>query len=170
MSAPLLLPLDTVSFDAELPLAYQPQADAHAIAQALLTTRLALTVLASPADSTEQASTLQRLEAKLDLALELALQQRYPQAGALTPCRIGLESLCWLHPAPLDVGSSGMVLLQPSTPSALTLQLPLTIRQCQAAGHGYAIQASWAGSLGDAQADWERWVFRRHRQAIGRRA
>jgi hypothetical protein len=170
MSAPLLLPLDTVSFDAELPLAYQPQADAQAIAQALLGTRLALSILASPADSTEQAGTLQRLEAKLDLALELALQQRYPQAGALTPCRIGLESLCWLHPAPLAVGSSGIVSLQPRTPSALTLQLPLTIQHCQAAGDGYTIQASWASQLGDAQADWERWVFRRHRQAIGRRA
>jgi len=170
MPATLLPQLDTVSFDAELPLAYQPQADTHAIAQALLGTRLALTVLASPADSPEQAGTLQRLEAKLDLALELALQQRYAQAGALTPCRIGLESLCWLHPAPLAVGSSGIVSLQPRAPSALTLQLPLTIHQCQTAGHGYAVQASWAGCLADAQADWERWVFRRHRQAIGRRA
>lgn len=170
MSTLLLLPLDTVSFDAELPLAYQPQADAAAIAQALLGTRLALSILARPADSGEQAASLQRLEAKLDLALELALQQRYPQAGQPTPCRVGLESLCWLHPAPLDIGSSGIISLQPRMPSALTVQLPLVILQCQPAGHGYAIVASWGEHLGDAQADWERWVFRRHRQAIGRKA
>lgn len=170
MSTLLLLPLDTVSFDAELPLAYQPQADAQAMAQALLGTRLALSILASTADSSEQAGTLQRLEAKLDLALELALQQRYPQAGAPTPCRIGLESLCWLHPAPLDIGSSGIISLQPRMPSALTLQLPITVLQCQPAGQGYAVRASWGTQLAETQADWERWVFRRHRQAIGRKA
>ena len=170
MPATLLPALDTASFDAVLPLAYQPDASAAACAQALLGTRLALTILASPADNTEQAATLQRLEAKLDLALELALQQRYPQAGQPTACRIGLEALAWLHPVALAAGSSGILSLQPRAPSALTLQLPVSIHHCQPAAGQYVIVAHCGGLPADTQADWERWVFRRHRQGIGRQA
>ncbi len=163
-----LPPLDTVCFDTLLPLSYQPQAENDA--QALLTTRLALAMLASPGDGSDASPAQQRLEAKLDLALELALQQHDPQHPAPVPCRIGLESLAWQHALPLENGSQGMLSLQVQAPSALTLHLPLTIRQCLPLAGGFAIVGDWGNALGEAQAAWERWVFRRHRQYIGRQA
>lgn len=163
-----LPPLDTVSFDCHLPLDYQPQAgDA---AQALLTTRLALAILAGQGDNSDAGPAQQRLEAKLDLALELALQQRYPQPPAAVACRVGLEAIAWHHPSALPLGSQGLLSLQVQAPSALTLHLPLTIRHCAPQAGGFAIVASWGPALADAQAAWERWVFRRHRQSIGRKA
>ena len=166
---PLTLPpLDTVSFDSHLPLDYQPQVSADAQARALLTTRLALAILAGQGEQADAGSALQRLEAKLDLALELALQQHYPPLARHQPCRIGLEALVWQQPQALAVGSQGVLSLQVQAPSALTLQLPLTIQHCQPQPDGFAITASWGMALGDAQAAWERWVFRQHRQQIGR--
>lgn len=162
--------LDTVSFDCHLPLDYQPQGDAHAHAQALLTTRLALAILAGQGDVADSAPAQQRLEARLDLMLELALQQRYPLLARHAACRIGLEAVAWYHHTALPPGSQGLLSLQVQSPSALTLQLPLTIRHCQPQADGFAIVAGWGPALGDAQAAWERWVFRRHRQSIGRQA
>lgn len=166
---PQTLPsLDTVSFDCHLPLDYQPQ-PGHA-PQALLTTRLALAILAGQADPADAAPGLQRLEAKLDLALELALQQHYPQHAPAVACRLGLEAIAWHHPQALAVGSQGQLSLQVQAPSALTLHLPLTIRHCLPQADGFAIVGDWGAALGEAQAAWERWVFRRHRQSIGRKA
>jgi hypothetical protein len=43
---------------------------------------------------------LVRLEAKLDLALEIALLSHHPERPALTPCRLGLDSIAWLSDHP----------------------------------------------------------------------
>lgn len=161
--------LDTASFDAQLPLAIR-QADAQETARALLETRLALAILAAPGDAGDGSAQLQRLEAKLDLSLELALRARTQQAGALCSCRIGLDSLAWQQDSPLPPGSQWLLSLQTGLDSALTLHLPITIRLCEQHADGWLLRADWAGGLAEAvQQNWERWVFRGHRQQVGKR-
>ncbi|MFC3626919.1 PilZ domain-containing protein [Vogesella amnigena] len=160
--------LDTASFDAQLPIALH-QCDAQETARALLETRLALAILATPADSADNSPQLQRLEAKLDLSLELALRAHPPQGLRLCNCRIGLESLAWHQQDALPAGSQWLLSLQPGLDSALSLHLPVVIRSCQPQDAGHVLLAQWP-ALGEAmQQNWERWVFRGHRQQVGKR-
>ncbi|WP_174873790.1 PilZ domain-containing protein [Vogesella oryzae] len=161
--------LDTASFDAQLPLAIR-QADTLETARALLETRLALAILAAPSDSGEGSVQLQRLEAKLDLSLELALRARAPLAGQPCLCRIGLDSIAWQQDRPLAEASQWLLSLQTGLDSALTLHLPVTIRHCEQQASGWLLRADWRGALPEAvQQNWERWVFRGHRQQVGKR-
>lgn len=160
--------LDTASFDAQLPLLLH-HADAQETARALLETRLALAILAAPGDAGDGNAQLQRLEAKLDLSLELALRARPAPALTLRDCRIGLESLAWWQDNALPSGSQWLLSLQTGLDSAMTLHLPVRIRQCSAQGNGFVLTADWAAVPEAVQQGWERWVFRCHRQQVGKR-
>ncbi|WP_293765082.1 hypothetical protein [uncultured Aquitalea sp.] len=164
--------LDTASFDALLPLAVQQLGDEDYALRLQRETRLALRVLASPTETPEDADPmLTRLEAKLDLALEVSLQARHPARPPLTPCRLGLSTIAWLsdHPWPQD--SRVLMTLAPNPDSALMLQLPARVETQQPTpDEGYAITARLLLNDDDTTGQlWEKWVFRRHRRAIQER-
>jgi len=125
--------------------------------------------LAAPVDSGENTDPLLlRLEAKLDLALEMGLLLRYPERPPLTTCRLGLEAVGWHADQPLAIGSSVMLLLFPHPDSALVLYLAACISECVAnpAG-GVQLTARLSSGLDEYTLSlWEKWVFRRHRRAI----
>lgn len=160
--------LDTVSFDAELPLHFHAAADAARCASAALETRLALAVLAAPNDENDSSPQQQRMEAKLDFALELGLQTRYPQLPAARHCRIGLEAIIWRDDSARTPGSSGLLQLHPHAPSACALHLQLEITASQPDGDGYLHHGRLCAFARDGDTHrWERWVFHQHRQRIG---
>nr|WP_283773087.1 PilZ domain-containing protein [Craterilacuibacter sp. RT1T] len=162
--------MDTVSFDAELPLALAPHS--HYNAKLARETRLALRILAAPTEQRSDADPqLQRLEAKLDLALEVALLSRHPDSAPLHPCRLGLNSLAWHSEQDQSPGANLLLQLSPHADSALTLFLPATVLACQSEGpQGYTITASIEDALSDnTRPLWEKWIFRRHREQISRR-
>jgi len=160
--------LDTASFDAQLCITLR-QCDAQETARALLETRLALAILAAPADAADSSPQLQRLEAKLDLSLELALRARPGPQLQPCACRIGLEALAWQQQDALPAGSHWLLSLQPGLDSAMSLHLPVIIRSCQAQAGSHVLQAQWHALPDAVQQNWERWVFRGHRQQVGKR-
>lgn len=161
--------LDSASFDAHLPFAVEPLPDGQCPSRLERQTRLALQVMAAPTETPEDANPLlQRLEAKIDLALEMALLSQHPERPPLTHCRLGLNAIAWQSQEPYPVGSCVQVSLCPNPDSALLLYLAARIQSCKQNGAGgYQLSASLDGSLDDATHRlWERWVFRRHRRAI----
>lgn len=160
----MLPQLDTVSFDDALPLAllstgeYGPKLARE--------TRLALRVLAAaPAGSDGGDPQLLRLEAKLDLALELALFGRHPETPACRACRLGLAEIVWLQDEAAGMGDA-LLRLSPNPDSALTLFLPVAVSASQEDGRTL-VRAQLGASFDEATRDaWEKWVFRRHREAI----
>src|SRR5262249_30730648 len=88
----MLPALDTVYFDAMLPLSSRAADKGVGLSQEPL---LALRVLAAPEPREDDADASVRLEAKLDLALELSLTLRNPHRPPAHTCRIGLNTLAW---------------------------------------------------------------------------
>ncbi|WP_230370485.1 hypothetical protein [Paludibacterium denitrificans] len=91
--------LDSASFDAHLPFAVEPLPDGQCPSRLERQTRLALQVMAAPTETPEDANPLlQRLEAKIDLALEMALLSQHPERPPLTHCRLGLNAIALAKP------------------------------------------------------------------------
>lgn len=160
--------LQTASFDAELPFAACPLPPAGCSPQQLRETRLALKVLAAPVDGVENTDPLlQRLEAKLDLALEVSLLSRYPDRPALTPCRVGLDAVAWLSAHPYTLGETLRLELFPHPDSALVLYLASRVKECHTVTGGFQVTADITPAFSEYTLPlWEKWVFRRHRRAI----
>ncbi|TCP15516.1 atypical PilZ domain-containing cyclic di-GMP receptor [Crenobacter luteus] len=163
----MLPDLDTACFDATLPLAVAPLPGTATLGRE---TRLALRVLAAPAPREEDEAGAARLEAKLDLALEVALMARRPHVPGVRDCRIGLDALAWheddahRHAA----GDTLLVTLFPHPDSALALELPVRVEQPAEGGRGCLARLLPVFDEAGRQM-WERWVFRRHRLALQRR-
>jgi hypothetical protein len=160
--------LQTASFDADLPFAACPLPAAGCSPQQMRETRLALRVLAAPVEGGENADPLmQRLEAKLDLALEVSLLSRYPERPALVPCRVGLDAVAWLSDHPHPPGEALRLELFPHPDSALVLYLASRVRECHAVSGGHQVTADISHAFTEFTLPlWEKWVFRRHRRAI----
>ncbi|QND83841.1 Uncharacterized protein ChrSV_1614 [Chromobacterium vaccinii] len=163
-----LLELDTVSFDADLPFLAQPlEGDYPPRLQR--ETRLALRVLAAPGETPDDTNpVLMRLEAKLDLALEVSLLERHPDRPSCTPCRLGLNAVAWLDTQPWTPGQPLLLSLYPNPDSALSLCLHGRVLESRP--HGGTLRLLSADIHGSFDLDthlmWEKWVFRRHRRAI----
>ncbi|MBI3143892.1 MAG: hypothetical protein HYZ18_01200 [Pseudogulbenkiania sp.] len=165
--------LATASFDADLPLSCQRLAETAYQGRLDRETRLALQLLASPVELPDDADPLLlRLEAKIDLTLELVLASRYPERPPIAPCRLGLDAIAWRSPAPYPVGELVLLAIYPNSDSALILRLAGRIVECQPAPDqaGYLLQADIRSSFDKTtHLQWEKWVFRRHRRAIQER-
>ncbi|MGL6070320.1 PilZ domain-containing protein [Craterilacuibacter sp.] len=162
--------LDTVSFDAELPLSLRPFDDYNA--KLARETRLGLRILAAPTENREGSDPqMQRLEAKLDLALEVALFSRHPDSPPLHPCRLGLGRIAWQSACEQQTDSPVLLTLSPHADSALTLFLPAHISSNQiSARQNYIYIASIDAALDENTRHlWEKWIFRRHREQIRQR-
>ncbi len=110
---------------------------------------------------------LDRLEAKLDLALHLLARALEP-AGAPAPClvRLGAESVEW-EDARAPVEDTALILeLRPSDALPLTLKLPAQAL-APVANMARAKLTGLSEALNDALVQF---VFRRHRQAIRARS
>lgn len=164
--------LNTVSFDAELPLHIEALADGTCPPRLNRETRLTLNVMSAPSDTTEEADQLlRRLEAKLDLVLELSLHERHPQRPPVHSCRIGLEEIAWLTDTAWAVGNTILITFSPNPDSGFMLFLTAKVTECKAdTGHNYMVTADIRHALDEnTQLLWEKWVFRRHRQDISSR-
>jgi hypothetical protein len=110
---------------------------------------------------------LDRLEAKLDLALHLLARALEPDApGGSRLVRLGAEAVAWEDPTPPVEGAMLMLELRPSEALPLTLKLP-AVALAPEAGMARAALADLSEPLNDALVQF---VFRRHRQAIRARA
>ena len=161
--------LETASFDAELPFSATSLALGSCTVQQMRETRLALRVLAAPVESTESADPLmQRMEAKLDLALEVGLLSRYPERPPLTLCRVGLDAIAWHSPQAHNVGEVVELTLFPHPDSALVLYAAARIQECQiTSAGGYKLKADIRQAFSEYTLQlWEKWVFRRHRRSV----
>ncbi|MDE1715359.1 hypothetical protein PWG14_23125 [Chromobacterium amazonense] len=170
-SAADLPQLDTVSFDAELPLEAQAL-DGEYPPRMQRETRLSLRVLAAPTETPDDSNPVMlRLEAKLDLALEVSLLERHPDRPNNTPCRLGLNSIAWRDQKNWQPGQRLLLRLHPNPDSALSLCLCGVIASNQPAGErDYLLTADIHESFDtDTHLLWEKWVFRRHRRAIQER-
>lgn len=110
---------------------------------------------------------LDRLEAKLDLALHLLARTLEPDAPA--PARrvwLGAEAITWEDAQPPAGGTPLILELRPSEALPLTLKLP-ALAQAPEPGMARAAWADLSEALGEALVQF---VFRRHRQAIRARA
>lgn len=166
---PPLPVLETASFDADLPFSATPLPQGGCTLQQMRETRLALRVLAAPVDSADNADPMmQRLEAKLDLALEVSLLSRYPERPPLSACRVGMEAIGWHASHAQTLGAELLLVLFPHPDSALVLYLGATVSECSATPTGgYQIKAEIGAGLSEYTLQlWEKWVFRRHRKAI----
>ncbi|WP_028535540.1 hypothetical protein [Paludibacterium yongneupense] len=166
---PQLPELDTVSFDANLPFGAQLLPGGVCPQSLRRETRLALRVLAAPVETTENPDPLLlRLEAKLDLALEVSLLDRHPERPPLQPCRLGLEQLAWQQDQAQAPGESVLMTLYPNADSSLIVFIAGQIVDCRAVGsEGYHIRADISRAFDEITRPlWEKWVFRRHRRAI----
>jgi hypothetical protein len=166
---PQLPELDTVSFDADLPFGVQLLPGGVCPQQLRRETRLALRVLAAPVETTENPDPLLlRLEAKLDLALEVSLLDRHPDRPALLPCRLGLEQIAWQQPQPQAPGETMLLTFYPHAESSLALFIAAQVADCRAVGRdGHHLRADISRAFDDITRPlWEKWVFRRHRRAI----
>jgi len=164
-----LPPLDSASFDAMLPLSVHLLSEEQCSPARQRETRLALRVLAAPSETPEEPDPmLVRLEAKLDLALEISLLGHHPDRPPLTRCRLGLDSIAWLSDHPWRVGDTVQIALSPNPDSALMLFMAARIEaQCPTPDEAYAITARLQLPADEQTGPlWERWVFRRHRRAI----
>lgn len=110
---------------------------------------------------------LDRLEAKLDLALYLLARALEPAVStASRRVRLGAEEVAWEDPAPATEGASLVLELRPSEALPLTLKLP-AVALAPMAGMARARLAGLPEALNDALVQF---VFRRHRQAIRARS
>ncbi|AUH50031.1 hypothetical protein CXB49_03955 [Chromobacterium sp. ATCC 53434] len=159
--------LDTVSFDAELPFLAQPLNGDYP-PRLQRETRLAMRVLAAPGETPEDTNpALMRLEAKLDLALEVSLLARHPDRPACAPCRLGLHAAAWQDNQAWQPGQALLLSLYPNPDSALSLFLYGKVTLCQPMGQRFLAVADISASFDqDTLLMWEKWVFRRHRRAI----
>lgn len=161
--------LDTVSFQATLPLSMASLSTGNARLQQQRETQLVLQVLTT--QNTEPASGtdpfLQRLEAKLDLILEIGLISRPHPSLTLTRCEFGLEAMIWYENEAVALNQSYLLVVQAAPHSALTLYLVVQIVDCRAVECGFQLLADIRQSFDNETSKlWEKWVFRCHRRAI----
>lgn len=110
---------------------------------------------------------LDRLEAKLDLALHLLGRALEPDApGATRKVRLGAEEVEWDDPLPPADGVELILELRPSETLPLTLKLP-ALAQAPESGLARAALTDLTEPLNDALVQF---VFRRHRQAVRARS
>jgi len=163
----MLPALDTVYFDAVLPLMSRTAAPGAGLAQE---TRLALKVLAAPEPHDDDEDAFVRLEAKLDLALEIGLKVHHPHRPLARTCRIGLNVLAWEDMETYQPGDVVELVLFPNQDSALALTLPLTVLESTALPTGMLYLGDFKTVLDDAtRLMWEKWVFRSHRRSLQKR-
>jgi len=117
-------------------------------------------------DSAPENRRLDRLEAKLDLALHLLARALEPAAAPARPLRLSAEGAEWAESAPPAEGTRVILEIRPSEALPLTLRLP---------ARALAPTQGWArvgfSDLSEALRDaLVQLVFRRHRQAIRARA
>ena len=106
---------------------------------------------------------LERLEAKLDLALHLLARALQPATPAgERALRLSPEDAAWDDDAPPAAGTALMLELCPSSALPLTLRLPALAVQAEA-GRARARFVDLPEALREAL---YQFVFRRHRQAI----
>lgn len=162
----MLPPLATVSADLSLPLAWS---DIHSDSdwlQAQHEATLLLHAMAVADAGDSNSPQLQRLEAKLDLLLNYALNNRFPAPAEKTGCRIGLESIAWQASQALPVGQRGQLQLHLNSPLPV-LRLPVTVSSAITVGQQIICSAqlcTWQDDI--ALQNWEKWVFQQHRQQI----
>lgn len=163
----MLPALDTVYFDAVLPLLSRAGRQGASLAQE---SRLALRVLAAPEPHDNDDDALVRMEAKLDLALEIALKAHLPARPPAHTCRIGLNALAWEDSETYQLGDAVVLMLFPNEGSALALTLPLTIIQADTLPNGMLYLGEFKSIFDDAtRLMWEKWVFRSHRRSLQKR-
>lgn len=110
---------------------------------------------------------LDRLEAKLDLALHLLARvlEPNPPAGPKT-VHLGAETLAWADETPPAQGLSILISLRPSEQLPLTLELP-ALAQAPEGSMAEARLQDLPEEFADALTQF---IFRRHRQAIRARS
>ncbi|MDF0607167.1 hypothetical protein HZU77_016230 [Neisseriaceae bacterium TC5R-5] len=165
--------LGSVSFNSRLPLYSERLADHQCQPALMRECWLALRVLAASAETPNDTDPmLIRLEAKLDMALEIALQAHHPQRPPLTPCSLGLENVAWLSAEAPQIDSMYLLFLYPQADSALLLPLLTRIEKVlpDMDSNGHIVCANISHNLDQAaQLLWEKWVFRQHRKDIQER-
>ena len=110
---------------------------------------------------------LDRLEAKLDLALHLLARVLQPQAPAKSRAvSLGAETVAWDDDAPPAEGQAIILSLRPSEQLPLTLELP-AVALAPENGRARARFQDLPDDLADTLTQF---VFRRHRQAIRARS
>lgn len=109
---------------------------------------------------------LERVEAKLDLALYLLARTLEPAAPpALVDVKLSPEEIRWQETRPPAEGTPLLLELRPSTVLPLSLRLP-AMAMAPEGIQGDIARASFLG-LAEAVADaLHQFIFRRHRQAI----
>lgn len=114
-------------------------------------------------ESSSEHRRLDRLEAKLDLALYLLARTLESQPiSAPVAVRLSPNGIQWQENQPPEAGSFLLLELRPSTPLPLSLRLPARAREA----HGGWAQADFH-NLPEALAEaLYQFIFRRHRQAI----
>jgi hypothetical protein len=163
----MLPALDTAYFDAVLPLMSRAVISGAILPQE---TRLALKVLAAPEPHDDDADAMTRIEAKLDLALEIALKVHHPQRPLARTCRIGLTALAWEDIESYQPGDEIELLLFPNSDSALALTLPITIVQADTLPTGALYLGEFKSAFDEpTRLMWEKWVFRCHRRSLQKR-
>lgn len=134
--------------------------------ETLLVLRLLLTQDAAPLRDGDHPGGLERLEAKVDLVLHLLTRPRTGAAAPLHPTPLVLQTDGLVIPQGLSgdpaQGDSGLVLLDPGSPSPLALGLPVHLVHRDGAGTVLA----WRDPPPELSDPWTQWLFRQHRRAI----
>lgn len=164
---------DGLRCECRMPLAWRPAAPDEDTRQAMM--REAALLLAAinqvegghEIEAGSENRRLDRLEAKLDLALHLLARALEPHDPApARRVRLGAEALSWEDAQPPAEGTALVLEMRPSEALPLTLKLP-AVAQAPEPGMARARLAGLSETLVDALVQF---VFRRHRQAIRARA
>lgn len=165
--------VDELSCDCRMPLAWrQMQASADERAAMLHEATLLLTAInqiegGHESEAGPENRRLERLEAKLDLALHLLARVLAGDSpGSPRATRLWAGGLDWEDVAPPGEGTPLLLELRPSPALPLTLRLPARAL-APLAGRGRAHFEALPEALADALVQL---VFRRHRKAIRARA
>lgn len=106
---------------------------------------------------------LERVEAKLDLALYLLARTLEPgPASAVVEVKLSPEAIRWREARPPGEGTPLLLELRPSSTLPLSLRLPAMAM----ATEGVWAQASFLGLAEPVAEALHQFIFRRHRQAI----
>lgn len=122
------------------------------------------------AEDAERAE-IYRLEAKVNLALELLAELVSQRSSPLPPrsLRFNSRGLCWLADTPPEEGALLLIecYVLPAWP--VPLKLYARVKSIEAAGSTHRVSAALEG-LSEGAAAWlDKLVFRRHRRAIAQR-
>lgn len=160
--------LSTASFSTTLPIYHEPIPSGICPPMLQRETELALKIITSADAADEVDQRLTRLEAKLDLILDISLRGYHPQTLNLSPCRVGLEAFAWRSKQACQPEETVLVRFSPSTTEAFQLTIAGRVLNCK------AIADEWYDTVVDistafnttSRSLWERWVFQCHRREI----